>query len=146
MVTDTKDDFESFDFDDFALNSKTEAADVVEPVATATDTKSDFESFDFDLSAKSGEAKELDEFDVANSDIDFDFDFDMPVTALDGQKSNFGAPELTEMDEFETKLDLARAYIDMGDAQAARDIAEEVLKKGTTEQKKLAESILDVLK
>ncbi|MDP3009942.1 MAG: FimV/HubP family polar landmark protein [Methylococcales bacterium] len=145
VAIDTKDDFESFDFDDFALDSKPEVADVV-PVAAAIDTKDDFESFDFDLSAKSGEAKELDDFDIANSDIDFDFDLDMPATALDGQKGNFGVPELTDMDEFETKLDLARAYIDMGDAQAARDIAEEVLKKGTAEQKKLAESILDILK
>jgi pilus assembly protein FimV len=34
----------------------------------------------------------------------------------------------------------------MGDTHAARDITEEVLEKGSDEQKKLAKSILDSLK
>jgi pilus assembly protein FimV len=50
------------------------------------------------------------------------------------------------MDALETKLDLAKAYIEMGDAEAARDITEEVLKNGTAEQKKTAETILERLK
>ena len=41
---------------------------------------------------------------------------------------------LSGTDETATKLDLARAYIDMGDAEGARDILDEVLAEGTAEQ------------
>jgi pilus assembly protein FimV len=54
--------------------------------------------------------------------------------------------ELTDMDELETKLDLAMAYIDMNDSEAAKDIANEVLEKGTPEQQKTAQALLDRLK
>ncbi|WP_204369205.1 FimV/HubP family polar landmark protein [Methylocucumis oryzae] len=45
----------------------------------------------------------------------------------------------------ETKLDLAIAYIDMGDSDAAKEIALEVLKKGTAEQQMVAQALLDGL-
>ena len=50
---------------------------------------------------------------------------------------------LTDMDEQETKLDLAKAYIDMGDARTAKEIAEDVLQKGTDVQKKEAQALLE---
>ena len=49
------------------------------------------------------------------------------------------------MDELETKIDLAKAYVDMGDSDAAKNIAEEVLEKGNEEQKKAAQDIIDQL-
>jgi len=74
-----------------------------------------------------------------------DFDFNIPVESnASGQKS-FGVADLAEMDEMETKLDLAIAYVDMGDAEAAREIALEVLKKGTAEQQMVAQALLDGL-
>ena len=48
----------------------------------------------------------------------------------------------TETDETTTKLDLARAYIDMGDAEGARDILDEVLKEGSSEQRQEARDML----
>ena len=48
----------------------------------------------------------------------------------------------TETDETTTKLDLARAYIDMGDADGARDILDEVLKEGSSEQRQEARDML----
>ena len=53
--------------------------------------------------------------------------------------------DLTDMDEYETKIDLAKAYIDMGDAEAAKVIAEEVVEKGNEDQKKEAQAVLDKL-
>jgi pilus assembly protein FimV len=134
--SDVKEDFESFDFEDFAMDKPEVAA--VTTDSKPSDVKEDFESFDFDLAPKSAE----------DDAVDFDFDFDMPLTGLDTQETNhnFGTPDLTDMDELETKLDLAKAYIEMGDAEAARDITEEVLRKGTEQQKKTAETILDRLK
>ncbi|NIF26862.1 LysM peptidoglycan-binding domain-containing protein [Pantoea sp. Tr-811] len=49
---------------------------------------------------------------------------------------------LSGADEVATKLDLARAYIDMGDHQGARDILDEVVKDGDTGQRKEAEEML----
>ncbi|MFQ5994231.1 MAG: FimV/HubP family polar landmark protein [Acidiferrobacterales bacterium] len=43
-----------------------------------------------------------------------------------------------QWDETATKLDLAKAYVDMGDAEGARSILDEVLAEGNEEQKKQA--------
>lgn len=48
-------------------------------------------------------------------------------------------------DEVATKLDLARAYIDMGDHQGARDILDEVVKDGDDTQRQEAEDMLSRL-
>ncbi|MGN8250839.1 FimV/HubP family polar landmark protein [Pseudomonas sp. SMV7] len=48
-------------------------------------------------------------------------------------------------DEVATKLDLARAYIDMGDNQGARDILDEVVKDGDENQRQEAEDMLSRL-
>lgn len=50
---------------------------------------------------------------------------------------------LSDADESATKLDLARAYIDMGDKEGARDILAEVLDEGRAEQKSEAQALLD---
>jgi pilus assembly protein FimV len=49
------------------------------------------------------------------------------------------------MTEVGTKLDLARAYIDMGDPEGARSILEEVLDEGDPNQRREAQSLIDVL-
>jgi len=48
---------------------------------------------------------------------------------------------LDSSDEVSTKLDLARAYIDMGDPDSARNILGEVLEEGNEEQKSEAENL-----
>jgi len=58
-------------------------------------------------------------------------------------KPEFGLDaEAATMSEVGTKLDLARAYIDMGDPEGARSILEEVLKEGNPNQRKEAERLL----
>ncbi|WP_027330886.1 FimV/HubP family polar landmark protein [Marinimicrobium agarilyticum] len=49
---------------------------------------------------------------------------------------------LADTDEAATKLDLARAYIDMGDADGARDILEEVRQEGNEQQQQEAAELL----
>lgn len=51
-----------------------------------------------------------------------------------------------DVDEVGTKLDLAKAFIDMGDAEGARSSLEEVLIEGTDEQKAEATGLLDQIK
>ena len=49
------------------------------------------------------------------------------------------------MTEVGTKLDLARAYVDMGDPEGARSILEEVIEEGEDAQRQQAQKILDSL-
>ena len=51
----------------------------------------------------------------------------------------------TNIAEVGTKLDLARAYVDMGDPDGARSILDEVLSEGDDEQKAEAQKLLDNL-
>ncbi|HEY8509898.1 MAG TPA: FimV/HubP family polar landmark protein [Steroidobacteraceae bacterium] len=53
--------------------------------------------------------------------------------------------EPVTMSEVGTKLDLARAYMDMGDPEGARNILEEVLTEGSVAQKQEAQRLLDSL-
>ncbi len=53
--------------------------------------------------------------------------------------------EARTMTEVGTKLDLARAYVDMGDPAGARSILEEVLDEGDSGQRQQAQKLLDSL-
>jgi pilus assembly protein FimV len=53
--------------------------------------------------------------------------------------------EPVTMSEVGTKLDLARAYMDMGDPEGARNILEEVLTEGSVAQKQEAQRLLESL-
>ena len=53
--------------------------------------------------------------------------------------------EARTMTEVGTKLDLARAYVDMGDPTGARGILEEVLDEGDDSQRQQAQALLDSL-
>ena len=56
-------------------------------------------------------------------------------------------PELepVTMSEVGTKLDLARAYMDMGDPEGARSILEEVVTEGSASQKQEAQRLIEAL-
>ena len=49
-------------------------------------------------------------------------------------------------DEVETRIELAKAFIDMGDVDGARDILEEVRAEGSQAQRETATALLDTLK
>jgi pilus assembly protein FimV len=58
-----------------------------------------------------------------------------------------GLPEMepVTMSEVGTKLDLARAYMDMGDPEGARSILEEVVHEGSASQKQEAQRLIETL-
>lgn len=70
------------------------------------------------------------------SDADSPFDDDDEDSDLDF---------LSDTDEAATKLDLARAYFEMGDRAGAKEILDEVVKEGTEEQAKDAKALLEKL-
>ncbi|MBU6469882.1 MAG: hypothetical protein KGJ17_03180 [Gammaproteobacteria bacterium] len=53
--------------------------------------------------------------------------------------------ETTSLNEIGTKLDLARAYIDMGDSDGAKNILNEVLEEGDSQQKQEAQKLMQQL-
>ena len=79
----------------------------------------------------------------------------VPGPAEDGESTStvsLGPDEMSEdlhdartMTEVGTKLDLARAYVDMGDPAGARSILEEVLDEGDEAQRQQAQQLLDSL-
>ncbi len=52
---------------------------------------------------------------------------------------------LEESDEVSTKLDLAKAYMDMGDREGAEDILNEVMEEGSEQQKADAKALMEQL-
>ena len=62
-------------------------------------------------------------------------------TDLEAAAPGGKAPASGQWDETATKLDLAKAYIDMGDAEGARSILQEVMAEGSEAQKKQAQDL-----
>jgi pilus assembly protein FimV len=89
---------------------------------------------------------------VAKDEFDFDLEMVSPpreAPLRSGEivvgENGEGFTDLTDMDEQETKLDLAKAYVDMGDEEAAREILEDVMEKGNEVQKMEARTRRDEL-
>lgn len=89
----------------------------------------DFDALDLDLDL------DLAEDDVAGSDLT-----STGLRAIGGRR-----PEDPTMTEVGTKLDLARAYMDMDDREGARSILNEVLEEGDPAQRQEARQLLDGL-
>jgi pilus assembly protein FimV len=154
---------EEFDFD------KLEAAPAPAPAKPATGRSGDTGMFDFELARKEAAAAPA-RGAIEKTQPDFDFSLDTPaiepprITKPD--TSNFatqefkapaldmdldlgkaaagnGASPLGEgEDAVGTKLDLARAYLDMGDPEGARSMLQEVMAEGSETQKSEARRLL----
>ena len=70
---------------------------------------------------------------------------EMPTMMLDPDDFSDDLHDARTMTEVGTKLDLARAYVDMGDPAGARSILEEVLDEGDEGQRQQAQQLLDSL-
>jgi pilus assembly protein FimV len=87
--------------------------------------------------------------------VSTDIDVDVGAVKRDRNTEATGTARIpaTEMSELEpvtmsevgTKLDLARAYMDMGDPEGARSILEEVLQEGSSTQKQEAQRLIESL-
>ena len=74
-----------------------------------------------------------------------EYNFDDIAGEDDGANESGTGDDEDDIGEAGTKLDLARAYIDMGDPDGARGILEEVLSDGDEEQQQEARTLLDQL-
>ena len=73
------------------------------------------------------------------------FEDDSPTAAISPDDLSDDLTDARTMTEVGTKLDLARAYVDMGDPSGARSILEEVLDEGDESQRQQAKQLLDSL-
>lgn len=163
-VAESVEDVPDLDADDLALDLDDElgletAADEDE-AASATAESDDLLAGD-DVDAELLDADDIDDDALDAAVLDLGDEDDLVVTdeTLDEAADALGdadefEPELSEDEDFDflegtdeasTKLDLARAYIDMGDTDGAREILQEVEKDGNPEQQAQAKELIESL-
>jgi len=138
--TSTDDDSSSLDFGlDDSTASEESAGD--ENIQWDVDTADG--SGDSELASESADDSGLAfETDTSEADSSGDSSLDMMESEDSEVAVAEGGGEQEQWDETATKLDLARAYIDMGDAEGARSILDEVLAEGNDDQKKQAADLM----
>jgi pilus assembly protein FimV len=86
-----------------------------------------------------------DVFGGGSTPLDLDIGNDVRAVDDDPTGTEEAALDPQTMTEVGTKLDLARAYIDMGDPEGARSILQEVLDEGDSSQRREAQGLIDAL-
>ncbi|MGX5219971.1 FimV/HubP family polar landmark protein [Pseudomonas segetis] len=153
--------------DDFLLSlDDADLSSSTDPVAEAAPLGETDDGFDLSLNDDLGDLASEEKPDNFAAQLDeVTAELDQLSESLEQQKAadELDVPEFTEAssvaafddeddfdflsgtDETATKLDLARAYIDMGDSEGARDILDEVVAEGNDDQQKEAKELIDKL-
>ncbi|EDY87439.1 tetratricopeptide TPR_4, putative [gamma proteobacterium HTCC5015] len=142
--TDSAEDSSSDDLEFDLEGLADEADDNDESTGGSADSVDDGFDLDFDT-GDADEGEEEDASDATSMIDDADLETMMDDLGEEGDVSDFDdldgdLPD--NLDEVGTKLDLAKAYIDMGDAEGAKASLEEVIEEGDDEQKKAAKDLL----
>jgi pilus assembly protein FimV len=96
---------------------------------------------DFDVSALDAAAESMASQPAPVPEMDFsDIDLDLKDVPGFGEEAAPAAPATSPLDpelweEVNTKMDLAKAYLEMGDREGAREILQEILNEGDDQQK-----------
>lgn len=161
-------DFDMADMADMAEADVAEEAPKADAAADDLDSMLDEIGMDLDevdLAEEPAEAGELESAITHDLDADLDSELDALLNSADndieleessadeeGASMDEDFDELAGLnllegaDEVETKLDLARAYMDMEDFDGAKDILQEIVAEGSDEQKAEAESLIQAIK
>ncbi|RDS79841.1 fimbrial protein FimV [Dyella monticola] len=136
-----------FDLDSYASRSEAEPMAPAKNPSTQPAKVSEYH-FDFDLTPHHPDA--LVRTDAATTATQAEepepvstWKFDDAAEAAPAAHTDHGAFEELHDDPVDTKLDLARAYLDMGDPDGARAMLEEVLHEGTQMQKDVARQLME---
>ena len=127
MLDDDVDDEEDISIIDFGGDDFVEPTDIVEAVS---------EDDEFELDEEDEEVR-------TGTFAPGDFEEPTAVQSLSDVDDMDDLMLPDDVDEVSTKLDLARAFIDMGDTEGARGSLEEVMSEGNAEQKAEAKALLD---
>jgi len=106
-----------------------------DPEATAAYTSSALSDFN--------DSDDTEQFDASNIDTEFLDPAEQTVAQTHTDLQELGPPSLIE--EVGTKLDLAKAFVDMGDSDAAKETLIEVINEGDESQIKAAKDLMDKL-
>lgn len=137
-TTDIKTATPALNFDDLVFDIPTSQPQPIQAPKAAVSEAMEF-TIDFptgsDMEAPSSkpEAKKL---DIDFGDININLGEDVPPVSAGGE----GKDE--QWHEVATKLDLAKAYQEMGDVDGAREILEEVVRDGDATQRESAEKLM----
>ncbi|KGK42926.1 hypothetical protein LH51_03325 [Nitrincola sp. A-D6] len=122
--------------------------EVTETEVTESETKKPGEKVEDELTANIAHDLESDLDDELNdmlNSTDDDISLEESQSSDEAIDMLNGLNLLDGADENETKLDLARAYLEMDDAEGAREILGEILGEGNDKQKEEAQKLLDSL-
>ncbi len=98
---------------------------------------------DADRDAETAQMPHVTQTDIDPDAVDLNIGDDSPTMAASAEEIADESDEARTMTEIGTKLDLARAYVDMGDPNGARSILEEVLNEGDEGQRQQAQQLLE---
>ncbi len=126
----------TMNFDDFELPGSDQAAN---EVSGAADSVAD--ELTLDLDQLSGDL-ELDSADFMGSSAAAADSLEIPDLTSDNDLLAAGAAPGESSDEMDTMMDLAKAYIDMGDKDSASSALGEIVKSGNPAQVSEAETLL----
>lgn len=120
-----------FEFDEIANTGKTLASDPLSLDALQAEALSN-----------ATDQEQTEYVDKAQMEKEMGFDFSLDSADRASASAESVDEELASANYVETKLDLAMAYIDMGDSIGARSLLEEVLREGSDNQKERAEQYM----
>jgi pilus assembly protein FimV len=123
----------SIDFD-LPMGDKPAAAAAPASAAPALDLG----AIDFDIGAKAAGEPKAASVDLSNISLD------LGTPPASGGNGSGAAPD-ARWQEVATKLDLAKAYEEMGDKDGARELLKEVVKEGDNAQQQQAQTMLQAL-
>jgi len=137
--TDEDDDL-TLEIDDLSLDMDDTSSDTKE-TASESEAAIDFGELELDENEldDTPASTEPETKEDASLDLDVDDMMSEDMALSDTDDAMLG------MDEVATKLDLAKAYIDMGDPDGARAILDEVLTEGNDSQQTEAKTLIDQL-
>jgi pilus assembly protein FimV len=139
----------SADLDDMDLGLDLDVDSSADETLDAGDIDLDF-GLEDDSTAEEEVSLDLsDEIEAMEDDNSLDMELteeaepEATVVSSDlADEDEFDLSSLDDVDEISTKLDLARAYLDMGDHEGTRGILEEVLADGDDQQKQEANDLM----
>lgn len=133
-----EDPLESAEMDDLKLDAESEAEQLGDAVLDFSDS----------LALEEGDSQIFDSLELDQDDQDAPLELDESFSLDDLDQEDDGDVQMEEKDgdltdEINTKLDLARAYFDMEDADGAKSILDEVVKEGNDGQQAEAKRLLE---
>lgn len=135
------------DIEEEILDEAIEPTAVNDTEKLGGDLGMDFDPEDQLTEIREPDSEEFDLDDLELDDSDTGSGFIVDENESETESSSDDAFEfLDEEDASSTKLDLARAYIDMGDEDGAREILAEVISEGSDDQQSQANELLAQLK